>query len=456
MSAPGIPINFYVSQGNLQVYLQWDIVAGATSYLIQRSLDGVNFSPLDTVNINNYVDTNTEQNVQFWYQVASQNVPTLQATAEMDLTAGQPNSGDTFTLANYTFTAVSSSPAAQEFLIGADTTTTAQNIVSVISSTLQNIILASSNGPLITLLAFSPGAEGNGLQFSSGLTNATIVPFSGGVDGGVSGFTAAQSVIPTVSGELSLLELRLRAQQRADRVNSNFVTLTEWNSYLNTSLFELYDLLVTNYEDYFLATPASFTTNGSTNTFPLPDGVASFKNGFTGDNFVAPAFYKLMGVDLAVQTANNAWVTINKFTFQERNQFLFPNTASTIYGVYNLRYRLMGNAIQFIPTPSGNQLIRIWYIPRMTELLQDTDTTQFGISGWWEYVAVRAAILALNKEESDVSLLVTQLGDLRKRIIESGMNRDAGQPDRITDVRASGALSGYGFGGFGPGPMAGW
>lgn len=265
--------------------------------------------------------------------------------------------------------------------------------------------------------------------------------------------TTPQSAIPTPSGELSLQAIRLKAKQRADRVNSDFVTLTEWNSYINQSMFELYDLLVTLYEDYFIATPASFASNGSQYLFPLPDGSTTFTNSDTGATFVAPPMYKLLGVDMRLQSATNAWVTLNKFNFIDRNTYVFPNTASTIYGVFNARYRMMGTNLEMIPTPSGGQTFRLWYVPRLTELLQDTDTTTAGISGWIEYVIVKAAYYALTKEEADTTPLVLQLAALQKRIEESAANRDAGLPDTVSDTRRGSYSNGWNGNN---GPIGGW
>src|ERR1700722_19182789 len=44
---------------------------------------------------------------------------------------------------------------------------------------------------------------------------------------GSSSLTNAQSVVPTPTGEMCLSQIRLQSMQRADRVNSNFVTLPE-------------------------------------------------------------------------------------------------------------------------------------------------------------------------------------------------------------------------------------
>lgn len=348
----GIPQNLSVQTGNQQVLVAWNLVAGATTYQIYRSLDNVNFTTLVTISGNplatSYLDTAVALGTQYWYTVQASN---------------------------------------------------------------------------------------DGTTFSS----ATI----------------SQSVIPSASGELSLSSIRQQAKLRADRENSNFVTDSEWNNYINTSMYELYDLLITVYEDYYLATPISFVSDGITYLYSLPNGSNSFINNLTGQTFVPPALYKLQGVDLALQTANNAFVTINKFNFIDRNRFVYPNTASTIYGVFNLQYRMMGSNIEFIPTPSAGQQIRLWYIPRLTNLLQDTDTTVTGISGWNEYIIVKAAYYALTKEESDTSSLVMQLQALNDRIISSASNRDAGQPDKISDTRANNGW-GNGWGGGWNGGTAGF
>ncbi len=338
MAIPFTPPSFSVQQGNLKVFLSWDIVAGATSYSIQRSTDGVNFSPLASPVVNSYLDTTPVIGTQYYYQVAS--------------------------------------------------------------------------------------------------TNAS----------GTSAYTAAQSAVVAPNAELSLGELRLRCQQRADRVNSQFVTNSEWNFFINQAMYELYDLLITVYEDYFEAPEVTFTVNGNSQKYPLPDGVLTFTDSQTGQPIVAPPFYKLSGVDLAISNTNNGYVNMNKYNLIDRNRFVYPNSGSTIYGVFNLQYRLMGNNIRFIPIPSAGSVIRLLYIPRLQTLLADNDITTIGYSGWLEYVIVRAAKYALDKEESDTGTLDQELVFLKKRIEESSMNRDLGQPDTVSDIKSRSL--GWGWGGW--------
>ena len=251
---------------------------------------------------------------------------------------------------------------------------------------------------------------------------------------GTSPYTQSQSVVPVNAGDMSLGQLRLAAQQRADRVNSNFVTLPEWNSYIGQSYYELYDLLITLYEDFFVKAPYTFATDGTTSQYTLPTD-----------------FYKLLGVDMGYPNASGqGWITVKKYNFIARNRFVFPQVNSALVGVYNPQYRLMGNTIMFIPTLSAGQSVRLWYIPKLTQPLADTDIIT-GVSGWTEYIIVDAAIKALQKEESDVTILMAQKGALIKRIEESAMNRDAGQADTISNVRTRsemfGQFSGPGYDG---------
>lgn len=270
-------------------------------------------------------------------------------------------------------------------------------------------------------------------------------------------YSPIAQMAPAPPSEMSLFELRLRAQETADRVGSNFVITPEWNSFLRLSMYELYDLLLTCYEDLFASSFVYIQTNGTTQNYPLPDGVSNYLggnyNGVAGNP--AAAFYKLAGMDLGVNTSNNAWVTLLKYDFIERNKFVYPNSTSTIYGVYNMRYRLMGNNVNIIPTPSGNQQIRMWYSPKLAALLADTDVTTLGYSGWLRYPIVRAAKYALDKEEgADTSKLDAELLFLKSRIEQSAANRDNGIPDTISHTRIDDGYGG-GFSGSG-GSQAGW
>jgi len=235
---------------------------------------------------------------------------------------------------------------------------------------------------------------------------------------------------------MTLAELRTATRQRADMVNSQFISDSELNSYINQSYFELYDVLVQKYgDDYYVASPYIFTTDGVNNFFSLPSD-----------------FYKLLGVDLALSNTNDSFVTIRPFNFGDRNRYAVPNFQS-FYGVTNLRYRLKANQLWLTPIPGANQKIQIWYVPRLATLATDSDTCD-GISGWTEYVIIDAAIKCLQKEESDVSVLMAQKMAMIQRIQNAAENRDAANPSTVVDSQytdfwwPSGSGSGSGSGAF--------
>ena len=273
---------------------------------------------------------------------------------------------------------------------------------------------------------------------------------------GTGPYSSQAQMVAAPPSEMSLYELRLRSQQTADRVNSNFVVTTEWNSFLRLAMYELYDILITAYEDYFASSYVFINTNGTIQNYPIPDGVTNYIGGTypNSSGSPSPAFYKMAGMDLGINTSNNAWVTLLKYDFIERNKYVYPNSTSTIYGVYNMRYRLMGNNINFIPTPAGGQQVRLWYSPKLKALLADTDCTTIGWSGWLRYVIVRAAKYALDKEEgTDTGKLDQEIAFLKVRIEQAASNRDAGVPDTISETRQdSNFNSGWGSGG----GQAGW
>lgn len=433
--------NVTAEQSDGNILISWQGAVGATSYYIQRSTDGVNFTALAAVGlVTQYVDVRPGIGIAYYYQVAGASAFGNAAQATLTFT-GQPAVGNTITVGNITLT------AGTDFAIGGTLAATAANLAAALLGALAGIASATSSGNIVTLTASVLGPIGNGLELASALANVTAVPFSLGA--AMAGpYSTSAMMVAALPSEMSLYELRLRAQQTADRVNSDFVSTPEWNSFLRLAMYELYDLLITSYEDLFSSDYVYINTNSVTFNYPLPDGVTNYLGGTYGNASGVPAhaLYKLVGVDLAVNTnpISPAWVTINKFNFIDRNNYVYPNSTSTIYGVYNMRYRMMGNNINFIPTPAGGQTIRLWYAPKLPSLLQDIDLTTIGYSGWLRYAIVRAAKYALEKEEgSDTSKLDAEILYLKTRIEQTAQNRDIGIPDKISATRRDPIFGGW-------------
>lgn len=216
---------------------------------------------------------------------------------------------------------------------------------------------------------------------------------------------------------LTLSQIKTLVRQRADIENSQFIQDTELTAYINASIAELYDLLISKYEDYFISDPVAIALVDGTDSYSLPAD-----------------FYKLVGVDFKLNTSDQ-WITLKPFMFNERNRFRGP-----LYPVTNggpiYRYRLRADKITFSPIPSGSQSVQVWYIPLVTYLALDADLFK-AYMGYEEYVILDAAIKCLNKEESDASDLLAQKVLIKDRIESTAANRDAGFSQKISDTTSN-------------------
>lgn len=212
---------------------------------------------------------------------------------------------------------------------------------------------------------------------------------------------------------MTLLQLRTAARQRADMVENNFITDAELTSYINSSIAELYDLLVSCYGADYYTSSTTFTTVNGTADYALPAD-----------------FYKLKGVD--VQMADK-YFTLQPFNWNERNR----NT-NLSWGLLTgpaMRYRIVADNLKLVPTPTSGYTVKLWYVPVATKLTSDSDTFS-DINQYYEYVITDAAIKMLQKEESDVTVLMAQKAALTQRIQAMANNRDAEKADSISDIYA--------------------
>ena len=278
---------------------------------------------------------------------------------------------------------------------------------------------------------------------------------------------------------VALNTLRDEARQHADQVNSEFVTDAELNGYLNNSWSELYDILVSKYQDDYFLTSTSITVTSGTSTYSLPSD-----------------FYKARGVDLNINTNQNT--PLQRYTFADRTR------DSLVRYARDVKYRIQANNIVFAPSPSNNTAT-LWYIPHPRKLQSVTptgisrgstttwtvpsthsfiagdkinaigffatnynveqtvssvssttvvtdlnssalsDPTVYGTlesmqdfvnAGWRQYVCVDSAIMMMLKEESDISGLVFVKQGLLERIEIMAEDRDSGEPARVTNVAA--------------------
>lgn len=209
----------------------------------------------------------------------------------------------------------------------------------------------------------------------------------------------------------TLASLRSRCKQRSNMENSSFVSDTEWNDYINYSISELRDMIISKAGDDYFATSANFPLDNQNETYSLPTD-----------------FYKILWCELLGN--DGYYYKMKRFEISEMNS---NANAAFLAQLPEIRYRLREDKLWLNPLSAlGGRTVRLWYVPLAPELSLDGDTLQ-GFNGWDEYIVLRAAIIALEKEESDTSALSMRLEQLRLRVEAMSGNRDQAQPMRIQD-----------------------
>ena len=212
-----------------------------------------------------------------------------------------------------------------------------------------------------------------------------------------------------MSNTVTLAELRVRCRQRSNMEKSPFISEPELNAYINSSFAELYDLLVSKFEDYYTTTSTFTISSGNTEALPSD-------------------FYKLRGVDFQLD-ANN-WVSVKKFVFAKRNTI---NRTLRSDSANEIQYRIVGSNLHIEPSDNATGNYQLWYTPVYTPLSADTDTVD-GVNGWEEYIVIDVAAKMLAKEESSTTHLDNEKAAMHARIDNMAQNRDSGQPESITDT----------------------
>ena len=275
---------------------------------------------------------------------------------------------------------------------------------------------------------------------------------------------------------VNLTELRTLTRQRADQENSQFVTDTELTRYLNNSWGELYNLIIENFNDDYFTTSNTFSLTSGTDTYDLPSD-----------------FYKSRGVDLVVsstesvplrrynwaqRTRNSVTVYARDYRYRiQKGSIVFTPSPSSNDSI-KLWYipspkRLLSKTTTAITrgsttmwttgshefvvgdTITGQGFLATDYNVDQTVTAVGTNTvttdldstgladpTSYGTiesrfdfyAGWDEYLIVDSAIKMQVKEEQDVTGLMVQKNQLVERIITESQNRDAGEPQVVTDV----------------------
>lgn len=211
-------------------------------------------------------------------------------------------------------------------------------------------------------------------------------------------------------------------------VDQSDTTDSELLRYLNIAYRDFYNTVLQANNQYF-TTNATINVVGGQDEYNLPSD-----------------FYKLDGVDLQV-SADGRYLTLRPFMFAERNKFraglAFTNSP---YGQV-FKYLLVGNKIRFLPLPSMNSTVQLWYTPNPTKITSLSQNIEVMVGGD-EYISLVVAMAMLAKEESDTSQLNAKRLEVLQQLKNVLQTRDNGAPEYITDEASLNAGALYPFRGF--------
>ncbi len=215
---------------------------------------------------------------------------------------------------------------------------------------------------------------------------------------------------------VTVAELRVRCDEKADMVNSNFIGAAEQLRLINVAYRKFYDIITSSFEDYNLGEPTTFTIAPGASTFTLPSD-----------------FYKLAGVDRSNDLGANPtrYYPLRNTPWRSRNRY--QTSFSTQGRGPRVGYRMTGNLLRLTPIEQAPGQYRIWYYPFAEKLIEEADTIE-GYNGFEELVVIDVALNMVNKEESDLSLLLLERREQQERMQNLLVDRDINDGERIEEV----------------------
>lgn len=213
--------------------------------------------------------------------------------------------------------------------------------------------------------------------------------------------------------------LILKVRQRTDLVGASYISDAEISDWLSYSLAELYERLVTSFEDYSVVYSTQTVTSATATGFTVPSD-----------------FFKILRLDksLSGSAAANDWVRLRRVNIRDEsnwNQALMLRVGSSAraYG-----YVLVDSQVRILPQSEVLGTYQLLYYPTWETACLSADADPLVTVGppgqnWEEYAIVDACIKACGKAELDPSLFAAQKAALVDRIQSIAQNRNAGEAE---------------------------
>jgi hypothetical protein len=177
--------------------------------------------------------------------------------------------------------------------------------------------------------------------------------------------------------------------------------------YINKALVRGREIIVQSWRDYFTIVSTPFAVVQGTDSYALPSD-----------------FEHLRKAEIAIDAAGTRWRKLLPADLSDSTRF--QNSTSRRY-----RYRLQGGAAPFVlmPVPGNStDLIRVWYIPYATELVNLTDAVTINVDVEYELYVALALRKCRIREDLDTRVIDQTIAECEQRLASMADERDAGEP----------------------------
>ena len=214
-----------------------------------------------------------------------------------------------------------------------------------------------------------------------------------------------------MASNVTLLTLRNAVRTRGE-FRDPFVTDAEMTGYVNDSIATLYDELLRLDPSRYRTASSSITVVSGTDSYSISSA--------------ASTFYKLLGVEVADTRAPTGWVNLQRFMFDERNDYDLSTES------VDARYELRGGNLYLHPVPNWAGSVRLIFVPIPVALSADGDTWD-SVNKWTEYVVLDCLVKCAMKEGSEWQGWASDR-ERKLRAIRGVADVDVGQPRQRVDV----------------------
>jgi hypothetical protein len=236
-------------------------------------------------------------------------------------------------------------------------------------------------------------------------------------------------------------ELEQRVRERADMVESQFVTSAEIFRFLEAAWQEFYGIMVAAGEDLFIRKATILASAVDALGTEDHDTIVT-ENGDV--IIIGPAADIAHYVDLPPQfkalrlIRHTDGERLRKVTLHDLESF---STATGRPRFYRLAMDPINTYLrmELLPHPDVSYSLDLYYVPAISlrEFLL-TSYVSIPVRGWDEYLVLTAAAKAKDKEESDAMLLLKEREVLLERIRADLVPVDKSEPDVVVQMSSMG------------------